>query len=364
MAAGDLAPPDSPGNQDGGRPNDRARTVFLGIITVVLAGAALYWLRPVVLPLVIALFLIAVAWPVQLRFERLVSPSIAYIGTALCIAAILSGFAGALALGVALLAAGLPDYLDEFRLTAELLHERAVRMNVPLADMQEWQGERLGGLIAAVGGAVYEGIRLLAIALVFAVLGLIEVRSFRKRLAESFTPERNRQLLAAVEQMAQRFRRALVAYTAISLLTGVLTWLFAVAIGLDFALVWGLLAFILNYILFIGPFLAVIPPGIFALIQFQSVEMLLVTLSGLGLMQFLIGNYLLPKLEGRVVSISPLLVMFSLVFWMLVWGIPGAVMAVPLTVMILVACEQIDGVRWIPLLFRSPHEPPRGESEP
>lgn len=364
MAEGDRAQPGTTGKQDRGYPGERTRTIFLGITTVILSGAALYWLKPVVLPLVIALFLIAVAWPVQLRFERFVPPGLAYLGTALCIAAILSGLAGALALGVAALAAGLPDYAGEFRQTAEALHERAQRLNIPLSDIQLWQGERLGTVIAAVGGAVYEGIRLLAIALVFAVLGLIEVRPFRKRLAESFTPDRNRQLLAAVEQMAQRFRRALLAYTAISLLTGVLTWLFAVAVGLDFALVWGLLAFILNYILFIGPFLAVIPPALFALIQFQSIEMLLVTLGGLGLMQFLVGNYLLPRLEGRVVAISPLLVMFSLVFWMLIWGVPGAIMAVPLTVMILVACEQIDGVRWISILFRSPHGPEAGTDEP
>lgn len=107
-------------------------------------------------------------------------------------------------------------------------------------------------------------------------------------------------------------------------LTGLAVWAFALLTGLEPAVAWGIVAFGLNYIPFIGSFAATILPGLFALVQFDSWQSIAVVILGLALIQFVIGNYLEPRVAGAALSISPLAVIFSIFFWSFLWGIPGA----------------------------------------
>jgi AI-2 transport protein TqsA len=111
------------------------------------------------------------------------------------------------------------------------------------------------------------------------------------------------------------------------------------------------IAFVLNYIPFIGPLVATVFPTLFALAQFGSWELAVVVFLGLNLIQFLIGSYLEPRIAGSALSISPFLVLFAVFFWAFLWGMPGAFIGVPIVIAILTLCEQHASTRWIATLL-------------
>jgi AI-2 transport protein TqsA len=107
------------------------------------------------------------------------------------------------------------------------------------------------------------------------------------------------------------------------------------------------IAFALNYIPFVGPFVATVLPTLFAIAQSESWEMAVIVFLCLNLIQFLIGSYLEPRVAGATLSISPFMVLFAVFFWMFLWSIPGAFIGVPILVAALTICEQYPSTRWI-----------------
>jgi AI-2 transport protein TqsA len=134
-------------------------------------------------------------------------------------------------------------------------------------------------------------------------------------------------------------------------LTGLVTFCFAFLVGLELPVAWGVLTFVLNYIPFLGPLVAVVLATLFAAAQFESWQMAVIVLSGLSVIQFAIGSYIEPLIAGATLAISPFLVLFAVFFWTLLWGIPGAFIGVPLTIALLTVCEQHASSRWIPTLL-------------
>ena len=114
----------------------------------------------------------------------------------------------------------------------------------------------------------------------------------------------------------------------------------------------------LNFIPFIGPFFATVLPALFAIAQFHAWETPALILGGVSLVQFLIGSYLEPRMSGSALTMSPYLVVFSVFFGALLWGIPGAFIGVPAAIAILMVLEQYPSTAWIPeLLSGSPNRP-------
>ena len=122
---------------------------------------------------------------------------------------------------------------------------------------------------------------------------------------------------------------------------------FSLVAGLELATAWGVIAFALNYIPFIGPFIATIFPSLFAIAQSESWQMALFVFMCLNLIQFLIGSYLEPRVAGAALAISPFMVLFAVFFWLFLWGIPGAFIGVPIMLAVVTVCGQFDGSRWI-----------------
>lgn len=140
--------------------------------------------------------------------------------------------------------------------------------------------------------------------------------------------------------------------TAVSMVTGLLAGLLTWWIGLDFPLLWGMLAFVLNYIPTIGSIIAAIPPVLMAIMQFGPAEAL-TTLIGYLAINVAFGNILEPRIMGFGVGISPLVVFIGLVFWGWVFGPVGMLLAVPLTMTLKLGLESDDRTRWIAVLLGS-----------
>ena len=135
--------------------------------------------------------------------------------------------------------------------------------------------------------------------------------------------------------------------TLASAATGLAVFVFALSIGLDLAVGWGIISFVLNYIPYIGPLVAVVLPVIFATAQFESWQTAAIIFGSLYLIQFVIGNYLEPLLTGTALAISPFVMLFAFIFWDFLWGMPGAFIGIPVTIALFTIWEQNPSTRWI-----------------
>jgi predicted PurR-regulated permease PerM len=148
-----------------------------------------------------------------------------------------------------------------------------------------------------------------------------------------------------------------------SLLTGTLVAAFAWLAGLQFAVEWGVIAFSLNYIPFIGPFIATLFPTLLAMTQFDSWQEVLTVFVCLNIIQFAIGSYIEPRIAGSMLSISPLLVLFATLLWTFLWGLFGTFIGVPIVIAALSFCSQHPSSRWISELFAGSKQPMTSEAK-
>jgi AI-2 transport protein TqsA len=185
------------------------------------------------------------------------------------------------------------------------------------------------------------------VVLIYVILGLLEVDAAAGKLGTAESGEFGRVVLAGGAQTAAKFRRYMLVRSLMSVMTGLLVWGFAALVGLPLAAEWGVIAFALNYIPFIGPFVATVFPTLIAIAQFESWQMAVIVFACLNLIQFLVGSYLEPRIAGSALSISPFLVLFAVFFWTFVWGIAGAFIGVPIVIAVLTLCEQHPSSRWV-----------------
>jgi predicted PurR-regulated permease PerM len=134
--------------------------------------------------------------------------------------------------------------------------------------------------------------------LTYVILGVLEVDTIAAKLGAAETGEFGNVLLTGATQTAAKFRRYMLVRTLMSVATGLLVWGFAAAVGLELAAEWGVIAFALNYIVFIGPLIATVFPTLFAIAQFGTLEMAVVVFVCLNLIQFIVGSYFEPRIAG------------------------------------------------------------------
>lgn len=139
--------------------------------------------------------------------------------------------------------------------------------------------------------------------------------------------------------------------TVLSILTGVLSFIALHFIGLDAALFWAFIIFLLNYIPTIGSLIATVFPTVFALLQFGEVSPALLVLGVVGFIQLLVGNFLEPKVMGNSLNMSSLIVLVALSFWGALWGVTGMVLSVPITVMLIIIFAEFDNTKAIAILL-------------
>jgi AI-2 transport protein TqsA len=143
--------------------------------------------------------------------------------------------------------------------------------------------------------------------------------------------------------------------TRLNLLTGVLIGIALLLLGVDYAILWGLLAFVLSYIPYIGLFTAMIPPTILAFAEYGLTRAILVIVVALGV-NLLIENILEPTYTGAKLRLSPTIVFLSFFLWAWLLGPIGALLSMPITVMILLALDQHESTRWAARLMGSVRE--------
>lgn len=220
--------------------------------------------------------------------------------------------------------------------------EEAVNNNI--TNLQNIRFEKVWDVGTGVAVKVVGFLATSLITLILTVFMLSEARMFGRRLeAISLARGPNLSRMLSATRDIQRF---LAIKTAVSLLTGFLAGLLCWMAGLDFFILWGILAFFLNFIPVIGSIVAGVPPTILALFVAGLPNALLVA-GGYLLINNFLGNFLEPMLVGRRFGISTLVVVVSVAFWGFLWGPMGMLLAVPLSMVLKVVLEGSDEFRWI-----------------
>jgi AI-2 transport protein TqsA len=158
---------------------------------------------------------------------------------------------------------------------------------------------------------------------------------------------------AALPQLGRfvdTMKRYVVIQTAISLTAGILIGIMLAVLGVDFPVLLGLLAFLLNYIPNLGSIIAAIPAVLLALVQYGMGRAALVA-AGYIVIYFILGNIVQPRLMGRGLGLSTLVVFLSLIFWGSLLGLVGMVLSIPITMTFKIAFESNENTRWIAVLL-------------
>ena len=179
---------------------------------------------------------------------------------------------------------------------------------------------------------------------------LLEVSSFPDKLRAILGDPK--QAFPQVTKFVVDMKRYMVIKTLINLSAGILIAVWMYILGVQFPVLWGFLAFLLHYIPNIGSVIAAIPAALLALVQLGMGSALLVA-GGNILVGFIIGNVIEPRLMGRRLGLSTLVVFLSLIFWGSLLGVIGAILCIPLTMTLRFAFESSDSTRWIAVLLQS-----------
>ena len=206
-------------------------------------------------------------------------------------------------------------------------------------------------VLRAIGGSLQGVLTFSVVTFVFVILGLLEVEPLQRRLRRLGNGTVAATAIDTVAEIAARLQTYMLVRLGMSVLTGLAFWIFAAVDGLELQREWGVIAFVLNFIPFIGSFVATLLPALFAAAQFESISAALVVFIGLNLLQFVIGSYIEPRVAGTAVSVSPFMVLFAVFFWGMLWDIAGAFIGVPILITLATVCARYRPSRPIAVLL-------------
>jgi predicted PurR-regulated permease PerM len=324
---------------------------IVGATVLVLAG--LWAASAVMIPVAFALFIIALVWPLQRRLQARLPQLIAVlVSTAVALLAV--GAAGWLVVwsfgGIAhWVIANAARLQSLYMHAADLLERRGLYAAELFA--QQINVLWLVQVLRAIGGNLQGLLSFSIVTFVFVILGLLEAEPLGRRLRRLGQGQLGVTTIDTAAEIAARLQTYMLVRLGMSVLTGFAFWAVAAAYGLELPLEWGMIAFVLNFIPFIGSFVATLLPSLFAAAQFESVYTALVVFIVLNLLQFVIGSYIEPRVAGTAVSLSPFMVLFAVFFWGMLWGIAGAFIGVPILIALASVCARHAASRPIAVLL-------------
>ena len=339
-------------------PSNASRNALV-LIAAVLTGAAMHWLAPILTPLALATFLMVMTDGMA-RSLRARFPAIGDAALAVALVLSIIGF-GLVVYLVAENGAGFVGKLmtDQAKLNKLLSgFAKASHFAIPRTVNQLLARIDLGQFLPAVAAGIQN---LLSNGLYVRVyLGfLLAARGgFDRKMVRLFAERAERH---EALQVFERVRDSLEGYVWIQTFCGgiiaVAAWFIMVAIGLESAFFWAFLIFVLNYIPIVGAAVAIAAPVLFAVVEFPTYWPAVILLGGLLAVTFVVGNILLPRMQGKRLNLDPVMVLFSLGFWGAIWGVTGMFLSTPLTMLTMVILAQFRGSHWIAVLLSADGDP-------
>jgi len=219
---------------------------------------------------------------------------------------------------------------------------------------QLMESVNLGALLSWLGGSVGSLLAELVLVFLYVAFLLAEQRHFPEKITRLVTDEEKAtEARILMSQISKQVQTYIWIKTVVSLITGFVSYIVLRLIGVDFAAVWALIIFLLNFIPNIGSALGVIFPALLALVQFETLTPFVMVVLGLGATQFIIGNIVEPAMMGSSLNLSSFVIILSLTFWGMIWGIAGMILCVPITVIVAIICTHFKRLHWLAILLSS-----------
>jgi len=338
----------------------RAVFFLMVFICVIIAVAVLKIASTVILPLTIAVLLAFVMYPIIKGLDKIRCPRI--LSVLLVIVIIIAGL---YILGMVLFTLGRmviaewPKFEDRF---IQIFNQIAQLFDLPNnEELSFWQnlwaqaGIRtfVRDITISSSNTFIRFISSAVLVVLFIVFILFEAGFFKQKLMVAFENRIGR-IGRMGNELIQQVSRYLTAKFLISLANGVIFAVGFSLVGLEFAIVWGVIQFLLNFIPTLGSIAAGVIISLFALLQFWPEPAPIIIVVAIILsVNFILGNIFDPKIVGDHVGISPLVILVSLSIWSFIWGFAGMVLAVPMTVIIKIVCENIPMLEPVSILIGS-----------
>jgi len=334
------------GNEERG-----VRFLFIVAALVVIIWG-IYQAQSVLVPFLVSVFLAVIGTSPLLWLERKRVPSV------IAVLLVVGGIIGILLIIGALVGTSinsfsnaLPFYEARTQEQFSALKELLLRNEIEISDKFLLTHVNPGAVMSLTANllsglsSVLSNIVLILLTVTFI---LLEASSFPVKLrAVLGGPQAD---LPQFSRFADSMKRYMVIQTAISLATGILIGIWLAILGVDFPVLWGLLAFLLNYIPNLGSIIAAIPAVLLALIQL-GIGRAALAAAGYIVINFTLGNIVQPRLMGRGLGLSTLVVFLSLIFWGSLLGLVGMVLSIPITMTLKIAFESNESTRWIAVLL-------------
>lgn len=337
----------------------RNAVVFLAVVAAV---AALYWMRSILIPLALAVFLAVMidsfARVLTARAPTLFPPRVA-LPAAVVLSILLFGvsFWVVIANG-----RGFFDQLLDYGprlngIIAKVAHAVGVQV-APTVDslINQLNPQRYIGQVATSFGNFASNALLVMIYLGFIIASR---RGFARKIVALFPQHAEREQNM---KLFQRIRDGVEQYLWLQTVTGVMiagsAWVVMMLVGLDNAFFWAFLIFLAAYIPILGGAIGCFMPPLFALVQFpDSLWPAVILFAALQAIFFVVGNVILPRMQGDSLNMDPTVVLLSLAAWGALWGVSGMFLSTPLTVAAMLILAQFDGSRWIAILLSEDGDP-------
>lgn len=335
------------------------------------SGVVVVWglqfAAPILLPFAVALFLATLSLPIVIWLTRRRVPAAVAIVVAMAVVV------GVFGLLILLASQSLPDLetrLPRYQTALEALWSRLLlwmseQLDRPIDQLVGPELLRPQALLDLAQSTLTRGTIIVSrtfVVLLVMVFVLAEATVFPAKLrALGDGSARGEERMAKVITEIQSY---LGIKTVISLMTGFLLGGFCWLMGLDFPILLGLIAFVLNYVPTVGSIIAAVPAVLLSLIlSGGAVGPALGVATGYVVVNTIFGNIIEPNLMGRRLGLSPLVVVLSLLFWNFVWGPVGALLSVPLTMVVKIWLENTQDLRWVALLLDKQVPVPRAAGE-
>jgi len=276
---------------------------------------------------------------------------VSYIASLLTIIIVLNFLIGMISSNITEVRDAAPLYQENFlKLTAKIFAMAGIDKEPNIAQVINQINltpfiTNLAGTLASLAGSA-------SLIMIYVLFLMLEQKYFKVKLVRLLKGSDHRETVFTIlEQISLDVKTYIGVKTFVSALTGGACYLVLVTVGVNNASFWAFFIFLLNFIPTVGSMLAVLFPALLSLVQFDTFTPFFIVISGLVIIQMVIGNILEPKLMGSRLNLSPLVVLLSLSLWGSIWGIAGMFLSVPFTVILMIIFSQFDKTRPIAILL-------------
>lgn len=206
--------------------------------------------------------------------------------------------------------------------------------------------------LTKLANGLTEGVGYTVIIIIYLIFILIEEFIFKKKITYIYQSSNNfEEMKKVMDQMNNSIKRYLTVKTFASFLTALLAYIALLLLGVGFPLLWAFIIFTFNFIPYVGSFVATLLPAIFAAIHHNSLSYFLWTFLLVQAAQTLVANFIEPKIVGKSLNLSPLVVFLTLTIWGTIWGVLGMIIAVPVTSILVIVLAQFPNTRYVAILL-------------